>query len=641
MMKISRKKIMVFFILITITVFFNIFSWYKISYLKSKESIDLRLKVAAENIQNLLPDNFHNKSLNRDSYSFDELYSMFSKLNIEAGKLGVDYLYTFVKKDGEIYFTSLSGNDEELRENDNAYFFFPLKKVKDSSYREILELFEKPKVIYADKVDMWDSFRSVYIPKTAPDGTKYIAVADISVKNLKNELRSLYYYLFASLGFLLILFAPIILSFKSLKKDNEKVEKNLQTLSEYDELTGVYKREAGIKIMEKKIFLYEKYGIAFSVFVVDINGLKEINSKEGLKNGDILIKVLANILSNIDCENIKVFRLNDDDFVLMVPDCNEEKIAHCQNKIILGVKCFNQKNKKNLKLKLHVAYLKYENQGLDCFVELINEKLDETKKNGDFHEVNLQGKIKDALKDGDFFVCYQPKVNIKTYEVTFEALIRWKNKEGKFVSPDEFIPVAEKNYLIFLLTQFVINEVMEVIKDKQIKISINLSPIIIEKNSFFVQILESVKNFQWKNYIVFEITEGVAIKNLENTIDKIKKFNEIGVSFSMDDFGTGYSSLSNLNLLPMSEVKIDKSFVQEIEERPENRLIIEMIVRLGKILGFQIVAEGVENIEHLRILKGLGCYIFQGYYFDKAIPIDEVIKKLAEDSYIKKIEDNV
>ena len=150
--------------------------------------------------------------------------------------------------------------------------------------------------------------------------------------------------------------------------------------------------------------------------------------------------------------------------------------------------------------------------------------------------------------------------------------------------------------------------------------------------------LGKIKKFEFKDYLTLEITEGVALRNLENTIDKIKKFNEIGVKFSMDDFGTGYSSLSNLNILPMSEVKVDKSFVQMIEERPENRIIIEMIVKLGDVLGFEIVAEGVENIEHLTILKTLGCYIYQGYYFDKAIPIEEVLEKLENNSYFKKIE---
>jgi len=150
-------------------------------------------------------------------------------------------------------------------------------------------------------------------------------------------------------------------------------------------------------------------------------------------------------------------------------------------------------------------------------------------------------------------------------------------------------------------------------------------------------IFDKIKKFEFKEYLTLEITEGVALRNLENTIEKIKKFNEIGVKFSMDDFGTGYSSLSNLNILRMSEVKVDKSFVQMIEERPENRIIIEMIVKLGDVLGFEIVAEGVENIEHLTILKALGCYIYQGYYFDKAIPIEEVVKKLEDNSYFKKI----
>ena len=266
------------------------------------------------------------------------------------------------------------------------------------------------------------------------------------------------------------------------------------------------------------------------------------------------------------------------------------------------------------------------------------ERLAEAKKKGDYQEATIQYRIKEGLKKEEFFVCYQPKVNVINNKVSFEALIRWKNENGLIVPPDDFIPIAEKSYLIFLLTEFVLDEVLKNIEKYKLEISLNISPIILEKNSFLLHIFEKIKKFEFKDYLTLEITEGVALRNLENTIDKIKKFNEIGVKFSMDDFGTGYSSLSNLNILPMSEVKVDKSFVQMIEERPENRIIIEMIVKLGDVLGFEIVAEGVENIEHLTILKTLGCYIYQGYYFDKAIPIEEVLEKLENNSYFKKIE---
>ncbi|MBP6408689.1 MAG: EAL domain-containing protein [Fusobacteriaceae bacterium] len=472
------------------------------------------------------------------------------------------------------------------------------------------------------------------MPKTSGDGTFYISGADISKKNMYMELSKFLYLIMFSVSSIIILSIPLISAFKIYKKNNDR---GLLDLIEYDKFTGVYKREVGFSFLEDCIRLYEMYNIEFAIFIVDINGLKIVNSKEGLKNGDALIKVLANILKQLNKDDI-VFRLNDDDFIVINTRFTDIRETDFLNRLINKVKYFNHHNKRNLYLRLHVVLMKYENQGLDNFIEAAMERLAEAKKKGDYQEATIQYRIKEGLKKEEFFVCYQPKVNIINNKVSFEALIRWKNENGLIVPPDDFIPIAEKSYLIFLLTEFVLDEVLKNIEKYKLEISLNISPIILEKNSFLLHIFEKIKKFEFKDYLTLEITEGVALRNLENTIDKIKKFNEIGVKFSMDDFGTGYSSLSNLNILPMSEVKVDKSFVQMIEERPENRIIIEMIVKLGDVLGFEIVAEGVENIEHLTILKTLGCYIYQGYYFDKAIPIEEVLEKLENNSYFKKIE---
>lgn len=632
--KIKIEKILLTSMIFAIGIIINIYIWYYISVQNRKDTIDSKLMYAASNIENLLPKDFHNKKMEKDDYYFDKLYRVFTRMDIEAKKMGVDYIYTFIKKNNEIYYTSLSGNDKEVREDSNAYYFHPLKNTNDSSYNIISSIFDNPRIEFVDSKDQWGEYHSVFMPKTSGDGTFYISGADISKKNMYMELSKFLYLIMFSVSSIIILSIPLISAFKIYKKNNDK---GLMDLIEYDKFTGVYKREVGFSFLEDCIRLYEMYNIEFAIFIVDINGLKIVNSKEGLKNGDALIKVLANILKQLNKDDI-VFRLNDDDFIVINTRFTDIRETDFLNRLINKVKYFNHHNKRNLYLRLHVVQMKYENQGLDNFIEAAMERLAEAKKKGDYQEATIQYRIKEGLKKEEFFVCYQPKVNVINNKVSFEALIRWKNENGLIVPPDDFIPIAEKSYLIFLLTEFVLDEVLKNIEKYKLEISLNISPIILEKNSFLLHIFEKIKKFEFKNYLTLEITEGVALRNLENTIDKIKKFNEIGVKFSMDDFGTGYSSLSNLNILPMSEVKVDKSFVQMIEERPENRIIIEMIVKLGDVLGFEIVAEGVENIEHLTILKTLGCYIYQGYYFDKAIPIEEVLEKLENNSYFKKIE---
>lgn len=632
--KIKIEKILLTSMIFAIGIIINIYIWYYISVQNRKDIIDSKLMYAASNIENLLPKDFHNKKMGKDDYYFDKLYRVFTRMDIEAKKMGVDYIYTFIKKNNKIYYTSLSGNDEEVREDSNAYYFHPLKNTNDSSYNIISSIFDNPRIEFVDSKDQWGEYHSVFMPKTSGDGTFYISGADISKKNMYMELSKFLYLIMFSVSSIIILSIPLISAFKIYKKNNDR---GLMDLIEYDKFTGVYKREVGFSFLEDCIRLYEMYNIEFAIFIVDINGLKIVNSKEGLKNGDALIKVLANILKQLNKDDI-VFRLNDDDFIVINTRFTDIRETDFLNRLINKVKYFNHHNKRNLYLRLHVILMKYENQGLDNFIEAAMERLAEAKKKGDYQEATIQYRIKEGLKKEEFFVCYQPKVNIINNKVSFEALIRWKNENGLIVPPDDFIPIAEKSYLIFLLTEFVLDEVLKNIEEYKLEISLNISPIILEKNSFLLHIFEKIKKFEFKDYLTLEITEGVALRNLENTIDKIKKFNEIGVKFSMDDFGTGYSSLSNLNILPMSEVKVDKSFVQMIEERPENRIIIEMIVKLGDVLGFEIVAEGVENIEHLTILKTLGCYIYQGYYFDKAIPIEEVLEKLENNSYFKKIE---
>ena len=218
--------------------------------------------------------------------------------------------------------------------------------------------------------------------------------------------------------------------------------------------------------------------------------------------------------------------------------------------------------------------------------------------------------------------------------VAFEALLRWNNKKLGFVSPAEFIPIAEKTGIIVEIGDWVLDKVCKKIrefKDKKYKfdnVAINVSPIQIKEANFKDKIIKTCeKNEIPLNLLEIEVTESALIELNEEKIADLYDLIKKDINISIDDFGTGYSSLSYLTVLPINTLKIDKSFVDNIEDE-KNRAVIECILNLSKKLKYKVIAEGVEVKEQLNILMDLGCNIIQGYYFSKPVGEDELEKML-------------
>lgn len=605
-----------------------------VNYINTSNSKDIERKLlkASNILPFLLPSQYHSKELGPESHSYADSIKLFTAMQKYADEMDVDYIYTMIEKNGNIYYTTFSGTEEELEDDEKAYYWYPLSDAEDSSFEVTKNFFKDPKTTYLTNQDKWGTYRSIYNPKYAPDGTLYLVGADVLINkinytNLKNSLLIvLNFFIF------LLLVLPLMLAFYSVRKKHEVVTHKVDKLRNFDALTNVYNRSSGLQILNNRISLFHQYKIPFSIFLVDIANLEETNKNQGIKRGDKLIQVLASMLKYTFRQSDKIIRLGEDDFAVVLSECNFEESKLFRDKLLEKISVFNTYNKNNSFLKINVAFSEYKGESLDEFMETSIDKLLFHKRRGDFFDVTLQEKIKEGITNNEFHVYFQPKVNADNHNVSFEALLRWHNEKIK-IGPDQFIPVAEKNYLILFLTQLVIDRVMEVVDRYNYEVSINLSPVIFEKDTYFHNLYDRVKDFHKKELLIFEITEGVALKNLSETIKKIEAFNEIGIRFSLDDFGTGYSSLSYLNMLPVSEVKIDKSFVRKLKTNEETKVIIEMIVKLGKLLGFHIIAEGVEDLEDISILLSLNCYIFQGYYYDKAVPIEEAVQKIKNGFY--------
>jgi EAL domain-containing protein (putative c-di-GMP-specific phosphodiesterase class I) len=247
----------------------------------------------------------------------------------------------------------------------------------------------------------------------------------------------------------------------------------------------------------------------------------------------------------------------------------------------------------------------------------------------------VETKLNRALDNGEFEVYYQPKINLRTLElVGMEALIRWNNAELGRVFPDMFIPIAEETGLIVPIGQWVLKKSCEDLMrwrsmGYKLKVAVNLSlKQFIQKDLFM-----SVRNVLQETgmepkHLELEITESTIMVDTDNTMDILDKLSSLGISFAIDDFGTGFSSIGYLTRIPIDTIKIDKSFTQGIDTSEDSLSIVRSVIQLSSNLGIEVVAEGVENENHLRLLRELECDLAQGYYFSRPVPAEEFEKLL-------------
>jgi len=247
--------------------------------------------------------------------------------------------------------------------------------------------------------------------------------------------------------------------------------------------------------------------------------------------------------------------------------------------------------------------------------------------------------LKKAINNNEFIVYFQPQIDMKTEKVIgCEALIRWQHPERGMIPPIDFIELAENNNLIDDITWIVLNEVTRQSKlwtdqNLDITISVNMSAHTLKDLDFPEKISKLISDAESKpEHIILEVTETALMDELAKSLDILTRLRLKGFRLSIDDFGTGYSSLVQLHRAPFSEIKIDKSFVFEMENEPEAKAIVETIVMLGHKLNMKVVAEGVETRKAQNMLKEAGCDIAQGFYFARPMPVNELEQWLSQNN---------
>jgi len=251
----------------------------------------------------------------------------------------------------------------------------------------------------------------------------------------------------------------------------------------------------------------------------------------------------------------------------------------------------------------------------------------------------IENSLRKAIQNNELSLFFQPQISMASGRVCgAEALIRWKHPERGWVPPNEFIPVAEDSGIIERIGDWVLEEACRNKKAwnqanlNGFNISINVSGKQLKRNSWAQKVQATLEHFQIKaEEIELELTESSIMENPEKSIEAFKYLSNLGIKVSIDDFGTGYSSLSYLKKIDADNLKIDRSFVIDLETNEDDQAICRAIINMATSLGMEVIAEGVETAEQRDLLKSIGCHIIQGYFYSRALPVDEFV------AYVKKI----
>ena len=429
-------------------------------------------------------------------------------------------------------------------------------------------------------------------------------------------------------------------------------EKEIHNLAFYDPLTGLPNRRLMLDRLEQEIAAAKRQMNFGALFFLDLDHFKNLNDSRGHQVGDELLIQVGQRLKAIIRHEDTACRLGGDEFVIMVPgrflDLQQatNHAVMLADKILLAINqpYTVQGSEHHFSTSIGVTLYPETADQPEEIVQQADTAMYRAKESGRnsirFYQpsmqesadrrLTLEKEMRVALQQHQFLLHYQPQVNAQHKVVSVEALIRWQHPANGMVSPAEFIPLAEDTQLILPIGAWVLQEACRQIKawDQQgIKIdhvAVNVSSRQFRQVDFVRQVKQILLDADiHAKQLVIELTEGCVIEDIEDTIAKMQALQAMGIKISIDDFGIGYSSLSYLKSLPLSQLKIDQSFVKQIDDA-NAAVIVETIIMMAKSLGLNVIAEGVETLDQVDFLTAKGCLNFQGYYFSRPVPAEEI-----------------
>ncbi|MGK0503536.1 bifunctional diguanylate cyclase/phosphodiesterase [uncultured Alteromonas sp.] len=427
-------------------------------------------------------------------------------------------------------------------------------------------------------------------------------------------------------------------------------EESVLSATGMDSLTKIANRNFFNSYVQKLV----QEDVKFALFIIDIREFKKINEKLGYHSGDEILKSFASRLQGFVGNSGFIARMGSNEFSIVkrtdtFSGVNPLDYAQDMKKKLVNTYTSLHGTESNLGINIGIACYPEHGEQANVLLRHADIALQIAKFQGknvilEYSEMlqrqhqsmsELESKLRTAIENNQLALFLQPIVDLQTGKIVkCEALARWKTEDGSYIPPDVFIPIAERTELIFPFGEWLVEEACNAI-DKlteanlDIRLAINISGRQVTDLVLLHQIQSSLKRRAIDpRHLSIELTESVFIDSLDTVSVLLNELRSMGITISIDDFGTGFSSLVYLKKLPIDELKIDRSFVSDLEENTDDQAIIQAILGLAKNLNISIIAEGVETQEQQTFLVDNACTYAQGYYFDKPMSIRDFVEKL-------------
>ena len=444
----------------------------------------------------------------------------------------------------------------------------------------------------------------------------------------------------------------------------KNAQAQIQHLAYHDPLTDLPNRALLMDRLSQQIALLKRHNLRGALLFLDLDHFKHINDSLGHPVGDSVLKVItARLEASVRAEDT-VARLGGDEFVVLITGLEGTRAEVTQQvrgladtlRELLAEPMFLDGQRLQVTPSIGVALIPDHGSTPADLLKRADIALYRAKDSGRnttqlFHStmqkaaserLSLENDLRLALPRGEFSLHYQPQVDARDNRIVgAEALLRWHHPQLGATAPSHFIQVLEESGMILEVGSWILDEACKaggqllreaLIDADDFSLCVNISPRQFRQTDFVERVERSLRIHRLPSRLLkLEITEGIVIQNLDDTIAKMRRLKKMGVSFAMDDFGTGYSSLTYLKRLPVDALKIDQSFVRDATTDPNDAEIIRAIVAMAQSLNLAVIAEGVEKPEQLRFLEQLGCHLYQGFLFSEALPLEAFIKMLSQE----------
>lgn len=443
-----------------------------------------------------------------------------------------------------------------------------------------------------------------------------------------------------------------ILAFIQDISDRQRSLERIRYMAYYDDMTGLPNRRHFTSRLEEKLNAAQASGTKLAVCYLDVDRFKLVNASFGREFGDMLLLQIAERLTRCFPENGDIARMEGDEFVALLESVeDDQQVTRRLDEIMAVLEEPFELNGLPLHITVSIGVAVGEEGNVDAgtLMKRADTALHRVKENGKNHyalfslemdpiamqKLTIQHEMRQALSNGEFRLFYQPQYDLASGQIVgMEALIRWQHPERGLVSPGEFIPAAEESGMIVPLGDWVIKEACRQNKAWQmaglpkIPVSVNLSFRQFVHKNLTDKVAEVLANTGLEaKFLELEITESMTM-DVDRASLSLKELTDLGVNISIDDFGTGYSSFHYLKKLPIARLKIDRSFVRDIQQDPNDAAIVAAIIAMAHNLQLQVIAEGVETADQVLFLQRHRCDEMQGYFGSPPLDSDSITRML-------------